>query len=175
MTMPAIPFQSALRQDEIGQFAILRINAKRSRGRRYRAAVPRLPALDALLAELMCRYRRPGVETVLLNSYGKAWSSDGLNSSFHDARARAYLGAGIWHSERDPLTGEETRFAKRLHDFRGTFATMLMTHPTARLTDKELGEIMGWSESQIGEIRQRYVDDAAIVVALTKRLAASQV
>ena len=32
---------------------------------------------------------------------------------------------------------------KRLHDFRGTFATHLMTHPTARLTDREIAGLMG--------------------------------
>ena len=29
---------------------------------------------------------------------------------------------------------------------------------------------MGWSETQVADIRKRYVDDTAIVVALTKRL-----
>ena len=60
---------------------------------------------------------------------------------------------------------------KRLHDVRGTFATKLMTIPGERGADKEIAELMGWSEAQVSEIRRRYVDDAAIVVALGKRLA----
>lgn len=160
----------ALRWDEVGDLAIVRTTAKRSRGRRYRVTLPRLPDLDALLAELRTRPRRAGAETVLVNSYGKPWTGDGLDSSFHDARGRANGGQGIWHAERDPATGEETRLAKRLHDFRGTFVTRLMTHPTARLTDREIADLMGWSEGQVAEIRRRYVDDRAIVVALTQRL-----
>ena len=46
-----------------------------------------------------------------------------------------------------------------------------MTHPTARLTDREIADILGWGEDQVAEIRKRYVDDSAIVVALTRRLA----
>lgn len=153
--------------------AITRITAKRSRGKRYRVNLPRLPELDALLTELKTRPRREGVETVLVNMHGKSWSptGDGLNSSFDDARAKANGGKGIFHLEIDPVTGEETKLAKRLHDMRGSFATRLMTHPTARLTDREIADLMGWSEAQVSEIRRRYVDDSAIVVALGRRLA----
>ncbi|WP_232494953.1 tyrosine-type recombinase/integrase [Novosphingobium kaempferiae] len=161
-----------LRWSEVGDLAITRMTAKKSRGKRYRVSLPRLPELDALLIELKSRPRKEGVETVLVNMHGKSWSKtgDGLNSSFDDARAKANGGKGIYHVERDPVTGEETKLAKRLHDLRGTFATRLMTHPTARLTDREIADLMGWSEEQVGEIRKRYVDDAAIVVALGRRL-----
>lgn len=161
-----------LRWDEVGDLAITRTTAKKSRGRRFRVSLPRLPELDALLTELKTRPRKEGVETVLVNMHGKSWSKtgDGLNSSFDDARAKANNGEGIYHRERDPVTGEEIKLAKRLHDLRGTFATRLMIHPTARLTDAEIAGLMGWSEQQVGEIRKRYVDDAAIVVALGQRL-----
>ncbi|MCJ2180823.1 tyrosine-type recombinase/integrase [Novosphingobium album (ex Hu et al. 2023)] len=161
-----------LRWDEVGDLAITRMTAKKSRGKRYRVSLPRLPELDALLVDLKSRPRKEGVETVLVNQHGNSWakSGDGLNSSFDDARAKANDGAGIYYVERDPVTGEEIRLAKRLHDLRGTFATRLMTHPTARLTDREIADLMGWSEEQVGEIRKRYVDDAAIVVALGRRL-----
>ena len=46
-----------------------------------------------------------------------------------------------------------------------------MTHPTARLSDREIADLVSWSEPQVAEIRKRYVDDSAIVVALTRRLA----
>jgi integrase len=161
----------ALRWDEVGDFAISRTAAKRSRGKRYRVTIPRLPALDKLLEDLRARPRKAGVETVLVNSYGKAWTGDGLGTSFHEARAKANNGAGIHHEERDPVTGEIAKLAKRLHDFRGTFVTHLMTHPTAKLTDKEIADLLGWDEKQINEIRKRYVDGAAIVVAIGRRLA----
>lgn len=162
-----------LRWDEVTDLAIVRTAAKRSRRKRYRVTLPRLPELDALLEDLKARPRGAGVETVLVNRWGQSWapSGDGLATSFSDARARANGKTGIWHVERDPVTGEETRLAKRLHDFRGTYATKLLTHPSARLTDKEVGDLLGWSEAQVGEIRRRYVDDRAIVVALGRRLA----
>ncbi len=160
----------SLRWDEIDEKVIRRVASKRSRRKRFLVTIPRLEKLDALLDELRTRNRKAGVETVLVNSYGKSWTGDGLASSFHDARAKANNGQGIWHVERDPLTGKEHRIAKRLHDFRGTFATKLMTAPGKPLTDRDVASAMGWSEAQVGEIRKRYVDDRAIVVAMTNRL-----
>ena len=159
-----------LRWDEVGDLSIRRVAEKRSRGKRFVVTLPRLPQLDALLNELKTRPRKEGVETVLVNSRGQSWTGDGLGTSFHDARSRANDGQGIWHVERDPKTGREERIAKRLHDLRGTFATKLMTHPKRPLTDRDIASMMGWSEQQVGEIRKRYVDDRAIVVALAKRL-----
>ena len=161
----------AIRWDEVGDLAIHRTAAKRSRRKRYRVTIPRLPELDALLETLRERPRKAGVETVLVNSYGKPWTGDGLNSSFHDARRRANDGRGIWHVERDPMSGEEIRTQKRLHDLRGTFATSIMAHPSANLTNREVADIMGWSPEQVDQIRKRYVDDSAIVVSITRRLA----
>lgn len=160
-----------LRWDEIGEFAIIRTASKRSRGKRYKATAPVTPRLTALLSELRTRPRRVGVDTVLVNSFGKKWSGDGLNSSFNDAREKANGNAGIWHVERDPDTGEETKIAKRIHDFRGTLATILLTLPGKRLTDGEIGDLMGWDPKNVSAIRKRYVDDAAVVVALGRRIA----
>ncbi len=161
----------ALRWDEVGDLSIKRTASKRSRGKRYTVSVPRLPELDTLLEALRGRFRKPSVETVLVNSFGKSWSGDGLASSFHDARKRANDGAGIWHVERDPLTGEEKCTQKRLHDLRGTYATHIMAHSQAALTNNEVASLMGWSPEQVDQIRKRYVDDSAIVVDLTRRLA----
>ncbi|MBN8845960.1 MAG: tyrosine-type recombinase/integrase [Sphingomonadales bacterium] len=161
----------ALRWDEIGDFAITRRASKRSRGKRYMARAPVTPQLRKLLDDLRTRYRRVGVETVLVNSHGKKWSGDGLNSSFDDAREKANGKTGIWHVERDPDTGEEDRVAKRIHDFRGTFATILLTLPGKRLTDEEVADLMAWDAKNVAEIRKRYVDDAAVVVALGRRIA----
>jgi integrase len=164
----------AVRWDEVGDLAIHRTAAKRSRRKRYRVTIPRLPELDTLLEALRGRPRKTGVETVLVNGYGKSWTGDGLNSSFHDARGRANEGEGIWHIERDPSTGEDRRTQKRLHDLRGTFATRIIAHPSANLTNREVADIMGWSPEQVDQIRKRYVDDTAIVVELARRLAGNR-
>ena len=161
----------ALRWDEVGDLMIHRMAAKRSRGKRYTVTIPRLPKLNDLLEDLRSRPRKAGVDTVLVNSRGRSWTGDGLDSSFYDARNRANEGAGIWHAERDPITGEEKSVKKRLHDFRGTFATYLMTHPTANLNNKEIANLMGWSPEQVDQIRKRYVDNSAIVVSIGHRLA----
>lgn len=161
----------ALRWDEIGEFAIVRRASKMSRGKRYMATAPVTPQLRQLLDDLRTRPRRDGVETVLVNSHGKKWSGDGLNSSFDDAREKANDGSGIWHVERDPDTGDEKKIAKRIHDFRGTFATVLLTLPGKRLTDDEVADLMAWDPKNVSAIRKRYVDDAAVIVALGRRIA----
>lgn len=161
----------ALRWDEIGETVILRRASKKSRGKRYSASAPVTPQLRELLGDLRTRPRRDGVDTVLVNSRGKKWSGDGLNSSFDDAREKANGGSGIWHVERDPDTGEERKIAKRIHDFRGTFATLLLTLPGKRLTDNEIADLMAWDPKNVSAIRKRYVDDAAVVVALGRRIA----
>jgi integrase len=161
----------ALRWDEVDDFMINRLAAKRSRGKRYTVEIPRLPKLNDLLESLRGRPRKAGVDTVLVNSRGRSWTGDGLDSSFHDARKRANGRTGIWHVERDPITGKEKSVKKRLHDFRGTFATYLMTHPTANLNNKEIANLMGWSPEQVDQIRKRYVDNSAIVVSIGRRLA----
>lgn len=160
----------SLRWDEIGDFAINRTASKRSRGKRFSVSRPLTPELKELLDSLRKRPRKDGVETVLVNSYGQAWSGDGLASSFHDARKKANNGEGIWHEERDPISGETRRTQKRLHDLRGTYATRIMTHPDASLTNNEVASLMGWSVQQVDQIRKRYVDGEAIVVELGRRL-----
>ncbi|WP_206241695.1 hypothetical protein [Novosphingobium terrae] len=60
---------------------------------------------------------------------------------------------------------------KTLHDLRGTYATKLMTLPGGSLTNSEIASVMGWSETQVATIRKRYVDEAAIVVAIGRRIA----
>ena len=71
--------------------------------------------------------------------------------------------------------GSSTSRAKHLHDIRGTFATKLMTLPDGGLSDSQIAMTMGWSESQVSAIRKRYVDEAAIIVAIATRIAAGQV
>jgi integrase len=56
---------------QVGDVAILKKALKRSAGKRRYMRMPRIPALDELLTELKTRFRKPDVETVLVNSYGQ--------------------------------------------------------------------------------------------------------
>ncbi len=172
----------ALKWSDIGEFAIHIVASKKSAGKRKRVRMPIIPGLRDLLDELKVRPRKDGVDTVLVTMNGTSWTDTGLNSSVHTTRnyAREEIGTDDkgepkykYHLAYVDDEGEEKW--KRLHDIRGTFATKLMTIPGARLTDAEIAELMGWSVQQVSEIRRRYVDDAAIVVALGKRLANTDV
>lgn len=151
---------------EIGDVAITRIARKKSRGKRRRVVMPILPTLQQLLDDLKTRPRKPDVETVLVTSHGTPWSGNGLSGSF----GKAIRETDLHHVDSD---GEKQW--KHLHDIRGTYATKLMTAPGLHLTDKEIGNLMGWTPEQVSEIRTHYVDDAAIVVALGERLAQASV
>jgi integrase len=148
--------------DEVGEHAIVRTALKKSRGRRRRAAVPLLPETKELLARLRSRERQEGVQTLLVNSLGRPWGSPvSLGDRFHSVRDAA----GIMEPG-DPSLGTSAR-PKHLHDLRGTFVTRLCR---AQLTDEEIASIVAWSPQNVAEIRRRYVDDAAVVVAIGQRL-----
>lgn len=156
--------------DEVGEHAIVRTARKKSRGRRRRAVVPILPDTRRLLAELRSRPRLPGVTTVLVNSEGRPWTPGSFTQAFNEVRDAANGGAGIVHPGNEAL-GEPPR-RKHLHDCRGTFVTKLCRAGAAgaRLTDREIADIVAWSPENVARIRRAYVDDAAIVVALADRL-----
>lgn len=143
------------------EYAIIKKALKVSRRRRFAARMPRIPELDLLLEELESRARADGVETLLVNSFGRPWTGDGLGGSFNRIRDAA----AIYHV--DPETGE--RKPKHLHDLRGTFCTRLIT--TTDLTDTEIAEVMGWSPQRVGNIRRTYVDQSRVVVAIGQRIA----
>lgn len=153
-----------LRWDHIGEFAIAKRALKRSGGKRQHATVPRIPALDKLLARLRTRERADGVETLLVNSFGRPWTGDGFGGSFNEVRDAA----GIVHVEDDD-EGKPIKRRKHLHDVRGTFCTHLIAE--CRLTDEEAADIMAWSPARVGKIRRMYVDDARVIVAIGERIA----
>ena len=112
----------------------------------------------------MCRHRNDGVETVLVNSFGRAWSGDGFGGSFNRIRDRA----GIFHVDRE--SGKVRR--KHLHDLRGTFVSKLILEASRQgkpLTNQEIAE-MGWSADQVDGLRCTYVDQGKIVVAIGERI-----
>ena len=140
--------------------AIIKMALKVSREKRRRATMPRIPELDALLAEISTRQRTQETRTLLVNSRGQSWSEGGLTGSFNRVRDAA----AIFHT--DEATGERRK--KHLHDVRGTFATRLIK---AGLTDAEVAQTMGWSSERISNIRQVYVDREQVVVAIGRRIA----
>lgn len=119
--------------------------------------------LRLLLDELRGRHRQAGVNTVLVNGYGRAWTGGGFGGSFNLIRNEA----GIVHVDAE---GNARR--KHLHDVRGTFCTMLLTE--CELTDEEAAEIMGWSKDQVSGIRKVYVDGSRVAMAIAQRVAAKQ-
>lgn len=157
-----------LRWSEISDTHIARTAGKKSAGKRRRTIMPLVPGLRELLAELRTRSRKPDVETVLVGALGNPLAPATVTSQFVKYRNLANGGNGIVH--RGEHEDEPDR-AKHLHDIRGTFATKLMTLPGGGLSDSQIAMIMGWSESQVSAIRKRYVDEAAIVVAIGRRIA----
>jgi integrase len=152
--------QVSVSLSNIYETAIIKKALKVSRRRRRTATLPRIPELDALLDELATRKRAEGVETLLVNSFGKSWSRDGYVGAF----GRVARAAGIVHVDEET----KERRQKHLHDIRGTFATNLILNG---LTDKDVAECMAWSVERVAGIRRVYVDQARVVVAIGLRIA----
>lgn len=157
---------AAVKFSEVFDHAIIRTALKKSRGRRRRATIPILPELSALIEELRGRARKPDVDTLLVNSFGRPWGSPiSLGDRFQEVRDHA----GIAEPANEELGLPER--PKHLHDLRGTFVTHLCR---ARLTDEEIAGIVAWSPQNVAEIRRRYVDDASVVVAIGRRISGQQ-
>lgn len=152
---------AAVKRAEVTEHAIVRTALKKSKGRRRRAVIPLIPESRRLVAELNTRHRKPGVETLLVNSLGEPWTPGSLTQAFNEVRDHA----GII-DPGDPELGIPPR-KKHLHDCRGTFVTKLCR---ARLTDEEIGKVVAWAPENVANIRRTYVDDAAVVVALSERI-----
>ena len=105
--------------------------------------------------------REEGVQTTLVNSYGRPWTADGFGGSFNRIRDATNI------DHVDEETG--IRKKKHLHDVRGTFATRRIAQP-AGLSDQEVADMMAWSPQQVADIRRVYVDQARVVVAIGERI-----
>jgi len=109
------------------------------------AIIPITPPLRELLAGIPKRS-----PVILTSSTGRAWTSDGLRSSFTRARADAGIEGLTWH------------------DFRGTAVTQLAK---TRLTTRDIARIIGWSETRVEQIMTRYVSADALAQDMLKRMA----
>ena len=147
-----------LTSNDVSETTISTLAAKKSWHRRFRVTMPRLPEVDVLLQRLLTRERQTGVNTLLVNRFGRSWSGDGFTGSFNRIRDVAGI-VGIDEQGRERK--------KHLHDVRGTFCTKLCR---ANLRDDEIAEVMGWSPEQVPSIRRTYVDRQAVVVAIAERL-----
>ncbi|QZH73953.1 MAG: tyrosine-type recombinase/integrase [Erythrobacter sp.] len=150
-----------LEWSHVSETAIRKKALKSSRRKRQHVTVPIIPALASLLSELRALPRKDGVDTVLVNSLGQPWSSDGFGGSFNRVRDEAQI------VFVDTDTGE--RKAKHLHDLRGTFCTRLLTE--AGLNDEEAASVMGWSTNKVASIRRVYVDQGALIASIGARMA----
>lgn len=144
--------------DDVQDGTLTTLAQKQSRNRRFRATIPILPELAALIEDLRRRYRRPDVSTLLVNSMGNPWTESGFTGSFGRVRDKARI---IGIDEQGQAT------PKHLHDLRGTFCTKLCT---AGLSNEEVGMVMGWSPEQVAGIRRTYVDQDQVVKAIARRL-----
>lgn len=151
----------ALPWTAVGEHAIVWKTSK-SKGRNL-VTIPLLPEAKAVMARIKARHttemaakrrdkRKPLPETVLSNSYWTPWTPKGLGSRFNDAK-------------------NESGIDVHLHDLRGTFATRLMI---AGLTDQEVADILGWAPKFVAAIRQKYVSQSRVVIAIGERIAAAQ-
>jgi integrase len=140
--------------------AIFKKAEKKSGGRQRQITIPRVHALEALLDELSKRFRRPGVDTILVDRFGKAWHPERLTRDF----GRVRDAVGVVHI--DECTGLARK--KHLHDLRGTFVTKLIME--TGLSDVEIARIMGWSPAEVETIRMFYVDQDAYASALSQRI-----
>jgi integrase len=151
----------AVTLDEVSDHAIVRSAQKKSRGRRRRAVVPMIPKLADLVARLRALPRKPGVNTLLVNSMGRPWTGGSLTQAVNQVRDEAKI-----VQPADTAAGTPER-KKHLHDCRGTYVTHLCR---AGLTNEEIANIAAWSVDSVDRIRRTYVDDAAVVVALSERI-----
>lgn len=144
--------------DHVDDKVITLMASKQSKGRRFRVTIPMVPELDELVTELRSRFRKPGVNTLLVNSFGQSWSPSGFTGSFNRVRDAV----GIFGEDEG---GQKT--PKHLHDLRGTFCTKLCE---TGMTNDEIATVMGWSVEQVAGIRRTYVDQDRIVVAIAQRM-----
>lgn len=128
----------------VGQHAIV-INTGKSRGR-TQAIIPLYEELRLILARIPKRS-----PMILTSSKERPWTTDGLGSSFNTAKHLAW-------PEGDNL---------HFHDLRGTAATKFYL---AGLSEREIAEVMAWSEEDVSRIIRRYVSRTAAIEDRVRRL-----
>ncbi|SDC29555.1 Phage integrase family protein [Sphingomonas sp. YR710] len=157
---------AAVTLDEVFDHAIIRTAAKKSRGRRRRAVIPMFPALAELIDELRALPRKEGVRNLLVGARGAPWKPESLTEAVNAITKKG----GIEQPGNAELGIAPKR--KHLHDCRGTFVTHLCR---AGLSNEEIARAAAWSVESVERIRQVYVDDAAVVISMARRIARQKV
>jgi integrase len=106
-----------------------------------------IPLYDGLRDVLARIPRRSPV--ILTNSKNRPWS--GFGASYTKAKTKAWPGGIDLH----------------FHDLRGTAATKFYL---AGMSEREIGEIMGWEEESVRKIIRRYVDRHAAIKDRIRKL-----
>jgi integrase len=137
---------ASLKWADVGELYISKSTGK-SRGRKT-ATIPIIPETAFLLNEIQTHRQLSGKigkldGAVLTNTRGQPWTPSGLSHA-----VTAFGG-------------------KRLHDCRGTLATILRK---GGLKASEIADIMGWQEDRVERILSTYVDRDAIVKSLAERM-----
>lgn len=119
-----------------------------SKGKKQRlvAIIPLYDALRALLDAIPKRST-----TVLTNTRGRPWTTNGFGTSFDDAKIAAKLKEVDLH----------------FHDLRGTAATKFYI---AGIPIRSIAEIMAWDEESVEKIIRRYVNRTALTKALIEQM-----
>jgi integrase len=130
-----------------------------SKGKKQRL-VAIIPLYDALRTLLDAIPRRS--TTVLTNTRGRPWTTDGFGTSFDDAKIAAKM-------KPDPtIKGDNTPdIDKHFHDLRGTAATKFYI---AGIPIRSIAEIMAWDEESVEKIIRRYVNRNALTKALIEQM-----
>lgn len=127
----------------------LEISTSKS-NRLKQAVIPRTERLNALLSEIELHrsHTKSNDQTILINTKGHSWTKHGLSSSFRKTCAKA----GI---------------KKRLHDCRGTFATLLYQSGYA---PNEISDTLGWSQKRTESLISTYVMRESIMKERASKL-----
>jgi len=141
---------AALKWADVGELYLSKTTSK-SRGRTT-ATIPIIPETAELLKKIKTQQQLSAKigqlpEHVLTNTRGKQWTPSGLSHA-----VTAFGG-------------------KRLHDCRGTLATILRK---AGLKASEIADIMGWQEDRVERLLSVYVDRDSIVKAIAERIGRSE-
>lgn len=128
----------------IGEDAIMLPTGKS--GKTVTAIVPLYDELRTLLASIPKRST-----TVLTNTQGKPWTSDGFRTAFDKAKRKAGM------QDRD----------LHFHDLRGTAATNFYI---AGLPERVIAEILAWKEAEVAKIIRRYVGRHAATETVIRHL-----
>ncbi|WP_247808522.1 tyrosine-type recombinase/integrase [Bradyrhizobium sp. 184] len=124
------------------------ITLSTSKGKKQRlvAIIPLYDGLRTLLDAIPKRST-----TVLTNTRGRPWTTNGFGTSFDDAKIAAKLKEVDLH----------------FHDLRGTAATKFYI---AGIPIRSIAEIMAWDEDSVEKIIRRYVNRTALTKALIEQM-----